>query len=366
MQTSTRNFGLDLLRAAAIFAVVLFHAAPTLDLPRVVQAVAAHGWIGVDLFFVLSGYLIGLQVFSAHPRSSAPFLTRCSGFWIKRWTRTIPLYAVVLCAYVFLKPRLFHAEYAGFFNWKWLFFLQNYGDVQDFGQSWSLCIEEQFYFVFPVIAFSIAVLPRIVWLLPLVLSMAFRFWTASHLADPATGLVQLTQHDYLRIFRFSTPAMLDAISIGVFLASHRSTWSAWRASIRLAFAPLGLLLVLAKVLFTPTLPTSPLQIAYTYTLLALGFGALLIAAEQWQRMPTGLSLVRWIALCSYSSYLLHEMYTKLFFHYGQGPRWILHTVVYFTVFAGISVASYELIEKPGMRLRTLLGGRAAAKRTGQA
>jgi peptidoglycan/LPS O-acetylase OafA/YrhL len=351
---STRNFGLDLLRTTAIVSVVLFHAAPTLDLPRVVQIASEYGWMGVDLFFVLSGYLIGMQVFFADPGRCAPFLSGCVDFWVKRWTRTLPLYFVVLFVYVVLKPRIFHAPFGGGFDWKWLFFLQNYGDIQDFRSTWSLCIEEQFYLVFPLIALSRRSWPHWIWLVPALFSMAFRLWFATDLADSQSGLVQRVGHDYLTVFRFSTPAMLDSISVGVFLASCRRSWSGWSVHVRLALAGVGLFAWLAVVLFIPTYPTVPLQIAYSYAAIAIAFGAMLIALEQWRAAPRWLAFVHWIAIGSYSTYLLHELVVKIMSRYGQGLHWELRTFVFTLILASVSFASYQVIEKSGMRLRGLL------------
>jgi peptidoglycan/LPS O-acetylase OafA/YrhL len=350
--TRDRNFGLDLLRAVAIVGVVLFHISPSLGFPAPLGALAARGWMGVDLFFVLSGYLIGLQIFSADRRNGGPFWVQCSTFWVKRWTRTIPLYVVVLFTYVVLKPLLFHAPFAGGFSWPWLVFLQNYGVIRDFGQSWSLCIEEQFYFFFPVIVFAVARLPRVIWILPMLLSIAIRFSLALRLSDSATGSVGLTPDDYLAIFRFSTPAMLDAISVGVFLASSREIWSVWRTSTRTALAPVGGLIVLLTGVFLPEFPVKPPQIALMYAALAVGFGALLVAAEQRHEMVRGLSFVRLIAMWSYSVYLWHELFTRVFGRYMRGQHWALQAAGYFGVVFGFSALSYQWIEKPGLRLRS--------------
>ncbi len=307
--------------------------------------------MGVDLFFVLSGYLIGLQVFSARRHSQASFLTRCSTFWIKRWTRTVPLYAVVLFTYVVIKPRVFHAPFAGSFNWRWAFFLQNYGPIRDFGQSWSLCIEEQFYFVFPLIVFSAAFLPRAIWIAPVFLSTAVRLSLAIHLSDPLTGQVHLTPEAYLAMFRFPTLSMLDAISVGVFLAAYRDIWAAWPRSFRIVCAPIGATTVLMVAAFSGEFPQNPLRIGLMYTALALGFGALLVAAERQHEMIRGFSFVRWIALCSYSAYLWHELFTRFFDRYLHGHHWSLQLAGYLTAVFLFSMGSYEWIEKPGLRLR---------------
>src|SRR6478609_9066311 len=107
---STREHGLDLLRAAAILMVVSFHAVDLSGASATIHRVFAYGWMGVDLFFVLSGFLIGRQAFRPRVETPARFL---ESFWTKRWLRTLPLYYVVLFTCAVIKPALFHVPFKG-------------------------------------------------------------------------------------------------------------------------------------------------------------------------------------------------------------------------------------------------------------
>ena len=71
MQTRARNPGLDLLRSAAILLVMLWHV-PGVAVPEFALRLRRVGWTGVDLFFVLSGYLIGRQLMRAYARGVRP------------------------------------------------------------------------------------------------------------------------------------------------------------------------------------------------------------------------------------------------------------------------------------------------------
>src|SRR4051812_16745655 len=117
-----RNFSLDLLRAAAILGVTCFHSEALPGLPVWLRQVFLRGYTGVDLFFVLSGYLIAGQLFST-PADERP-ATTLGQFWVRRWTRTFPLYFLVLFFYVAVKPYALASPFTGF-SWRWLFFLQN-------------------------------------------------------------------------------------------------------------------------------------------------------------------------------------------------------------------------------------------------
>src|SRR2546430_3417637 len=92
-----RQPGLDLLRALAIIVVVIYHAA--LFGFKLPGRVDRFGWIGVDLFFVLSGYLIGGQLLAPLARSRPIDLRR---FFARRVLRIIPAYFVILAVYAFL------------------------------------------------------------------------------------------------------------------------------------------------------------------------------------------------------------------------------------------------------------------------
>lgn len=107
------------------------------------------GWSGVDLFFVLSGYLIGFQLLQEVKTKNNISLSK---FYVKRFFRIIPAYLFVLILYYSLQN---FREGTGMPPlWKFLTFTQNIGlDVQhgkSFSHAWSLCIEEQFYFLLPL------------------------------------------------------------------------------------------------------------------------------------------------------------------------------------------------------------------------
>src|SRR2546423_15691896 len=97
-QGRAREPGLDLLRALAIIVVVIYHAA--LFGFKLPGRVDRFGWIGVDLFFALSGYLIGGQLLSPLAREKSLNLGR---FFARRVLRIMPAYFVILAIY-FLLP----------------------------------------------------------------------------------------------------------------------------------------------------------------------------------------------------------------------------------------------------------------------
>jgi peptidoglycan/LPS O-acetylase OafA/YrhL len=126
------------LRASAIALVLMYHYGWW---PAAATSVGRIGWAGVDLFFVLSGYLIGNQLLS----QPAPLATSSAAACC-----TLPNYTVVLAAYWLFPVALGGSATAPL--WRFLTFTQNFGLQygQTFTHSWSLCIEEQFYLLLPL------------------------------------------------------------------------------------------------------------------------------------------------------------------------------------------------------------------------
>ncbi|HEX4373461.1 MAG TPA: acyltransferase, partial [Puia sp.] len=136
-------YGLDHLRALAITIVLLFHY-QIFKHPGWIAKAGKFGWTGVDLFFVLSGYLIASQLFATMAKRKQISFPE---FFIKRFFRIIPAYLVVVAVY-FCVPA-FREREALSPLWRFLTFTQNFHlDLRSsgtFSHSWSLCIEEQFY-----------------------------------------------------------------------------------------------------------------------------------------------------------------------------------------------------------------------------
>ena len=136
-----RNFGLDLLRAISIWLVLLQHAG--INIPGL--SPLKIGAIGVEIFFVISGFLIGGILFKEINNNNNLQKT-LRIFWVRRWFRILPLYYLVLAfKFIFIDPSI------GWDILYYVFFLQNnfYG-IEYFEVSWSLVIEEWFYLFTPI------------------------------------------------------------------------------------------------------------------------------------------------------------------------------------------------------------------------
>ena len=167
---------LDGMRGIAVLLVLACHM-DDLRLPAPLAYLASLGWIGVDAFFVLSGFLITNILLNCKPgfRSVGRFVLR-------RTLRTWPLYFVVLLvAYLTLR----HHPAGAQINWlQHVVFLQNYIPAfiaRSLGPTWSLCIEEHFYLLWPLLVF---LLPRrhLAWVLAAIFCSLplLRYWGLHH------------------------------------------------------------------------------------------------------------------------------------------------------------------------------------------
>ncbi len=144
----SRVDGLNTLRALAILLVFMYHYMVFVSREPTFAWASTIGWIGVDLFFVLSGYLIANQIFAGIVKGQALSL---KAFYVRRALRTLPNYYVVLALY-FLFPVVMGGREPPAL-WRFLTFTQNYQlpPGTAFSHAWSLCIEEQFYLLLPAL-----------------------------------------------------------------------------------------------------------------------------------------------------------------------------------------------------------------------
>lgn len=144
----SRNFGLDVFRTIAILVVVIGHGHSLYDMN-------IGKWFpvdGVNMFFVLSGLLIGNILLKFTHSNVRTIIYQSAVFYKRRWFRTLPNYYLFLIINIIL-VRV--GVYDGIVNentFGYFVFLQNFTKPLDlfFWESWSLAIEEWFYFIFPI------------------------------------------------------------------------------------------------------------------------------------------------------------------------------------------------------------------------
>nr|WP_295922076.1 acyltransferase [uncultured Dyadobacter sp.] len=151
-EKNERIFGLDLMRACSIIMVFLSHSMPLNPFDKMFP----FGWLGmgVEAFFVLSGFLIG-RIIMRTVLVPAISWQAVKVFWVNRWLRTLPAYLVAFTIYFFFSEATRH-------RFVYLVFAQNIlTPIPDFfPHSWSLAVEEWFYLLFPAALMVIALSPK--------------------------------------------------------------------------------------------------------------------------------------------------------------------------------------------------------------
>jgi len=147
---SRRIAGLDLVRAVAITGVVTAHATLLVDRATGLTGDLVGlrlGGIGVDLFFALSGWLIGGQLYDGFRDGTFTVWS----FWRRRWLRTVPAYLVFLCVTRIIY--LHHRPDAPLVDWRYFVYVQNlaWPHPLAFAEAWSLSVEEWFYLITPLL-----------------------------------------------------------------------------------------------------------------------------------------------------------------------------------------------------------------------
>jgi peptidoglycan/LPS O-acetylase OafA/YrhL len=290
-----RFVGLTHVRALAITLVFFFHYGLAAH-PAWIERAGAFGWTGVDLFFVLSGFLIARQLFASDGKPSL------RQFYFKRALRILPAYGVVVAIY-FALP-FTHEREALPPLWRFLTFTQNFGlDLRThgtFSHAWSLCIEEQFYLVLPLVLLAIG---RRAWLIPL-LVVAGLVARASVYQEVLAPL--RSDFDWYQWIYYPTWSRLDGLLVGISLAAAWELRPAWRSwlighSQALLVVAVGAWAV-SWWLFVE--PTSLAGSLLAFPAIAIAYGLLVASALGVTRAS---AVTHWLARLSYSLYLSHKI-----------------------------------------------------------
>jgi peptidoglycan/LPS O-acetylase OafA/YrhL len=371
--TLLRFHGLDTLRAAAILLVMLYHLSIRGLLPSALGPLAAVGWIGVDLFFVLSGFLIGSQLLKPYRAGTRPSLRE---FYRRRAYRILPAYLVVLALYSAVPIwREAKGPYAAwqYLTFTWNIFLRGYPDQRAFSHVWSLCVEEHFYLLLPLLLLLMMRKPSIgktvALLAGIVLGgMVLRGELLSRVVLVATG--DDSGRLFMKYIYYPTYSRLDGLTVGVGLALMRSFRPRWWAKFT-AHGNVSLVCGLALVVAALRLcaygfpdPGLPGSVLFSFPLLALGFG-LLVASAVCERSVLRIRVpgAGGLAALAYSLYLTHKSVAHALHRLLPGltakADWKA-AAIYAAGCLMVAALLYFGVERPFLRLRDWQAGRKPA------
>ena len=314
------------------------------------------GWIGVQLFFALSGFLITAGLLDS--RGADNYF---SGFFARRALRILPLYYAVLLALLVLVPWLFTPgpPFSASHQWPLWLFVSNWAQAvpYGFGHFWSLAVEEQFYLMWPLVVYWLAPRPLLrvcVWIA--VGALLLRIVLSMYGADEWTLYA-------------ATPARMDALALGgagacLVRIPHLVEWIRPRASIVAA---------LAVALFVAGAIATHLFDRYAWPGQTIGYSVLAFCAATLvtlKAIPSlheagRFSLLAWTPLrsigwYSYAIYIFHGLLHKLVgepwlrARYGEAPgvgTGLIYASIVLLVSYLLGYCSYQLLEKRFLTLK---------------
>lgn len=360
-KSAEKFYGLDHLRALAIFLVFFFHYfILSGGEPKWLPDYAKFGWTGVDLFFVLSGFLISSQLFLKIKQGEK---ISYKEFFLKRFFRIIPAYLVVVGIY-FIVP-FFREKESLPPIWKFLTFTQNFGtNLKDFGtfsHAWSLCVEEHFYFFLPIILILLQsknLFKKSYWLLLILFFFGFavRFYSWNNFYIPKINDGNSWLYWYKYIY-YPTYNRLDGLLVGVSIAGiYQFLPNLWNRIAR--FGNLNIILSLIFLTCANFLCYEQ-QTFYAsifgFPLIAIGYGFLVIGAIspksflfKWKSKT-----ITFIASLSFALYLTHKGIIHITQKLLENTKLESNTILIICIGTSI-IGAYLLnliIEKPFMKLR---------------
>jgi len=383
---------LDGLRALAFTLVLVHHTSPPDPMIRhslegILIRLGSWGWTGVDLFFVLSGFLISYLLL----QEQGTFGTiSIKNFYARRILRIWPVYFTLLagCAIV---PLLYHAPsklydpylrnilvpYALFFGnfivgscgtsitdmcnaigFNWVFL------VTLLVPLWSLCVEEQFYMVWPWVLKAIGA-KRMIW------SAAAGLICLSLAARLAVYFNAVHTHQGSELYRYNTLCHIDALMFGAVLAVAEYRYPGWAKPLvrgwRGAVVLLAVLSVWAvAVMFVPGFFARDISIVPFTTLFAAAYAALLLLALNWEpcRKFFSNAVLTSIGKVTYTMYIIHFFMIAWFGNFIPNvpdPRlnWFLHAATTFVATLCVAKVSWFVLESRMLALRKYFNRRVA-------
>lgn len=356
-----RVFGLDLIRAFAIICVLISHTTKFISEKLSMAFSYGFGFLGVEIFFVLSGFLIGSILIKLTTSLGGLSFEKIKSFWIRRWFRTLPNYYLTFILLSIIEVLSRH-------NYKFLYlsfliFSQNFITPPPpfFGVSWSLSVEEWFYVAFPILMLSFYYLQKKSKLSFNVVLYAIFFLMLVCLLL-RISCVQFHNRGWDDYFRKIVVMRLDAIAVGVLFALLKNKYSLLWVNLKTKMLWVSLstfTLLYAYYIYNYIfLGVEPFFLkTFFFTFVSLSLALALPFFEQMQHFlnKTVNQIILKFSLYSYSIYLIHgiviifvgsEAATHLF-HLNGLTKFVLIWIISYVV----ASYQYNYFEKPLTDLR---------------
>ena len=348
--------GLDTLRALAVMFVIVAHWGPhsfeTEPLNFIFSKLMPSGMFGVDLFFVLSGYLITKILLNARNEAPDNKLQIIKSFYVRRMLRIFPIYFLLVFIIAFVLNDMYVRDHLAYFltyTSNFLFFKENSFPL--FSHTWSLAVEEQFYIVWPwIMIYS----PKKHILKVILLSIIIGL-ISSLVLDHSYGI-------------FSTILLLPCITafaIGA-LYAYAETYTRFKKNITKVF--LALLPLAILVMYVDHLGHRVVVVRAANATVAIN-AIIYVSRENYNRLSNYLfnnKALIFAGKISYGIYLYHEIIPYYYFEFISylnqkitisnsllkiltSPTWAY--LIHLTILLVISILSYRYIEQAFLKLK---------------
>jgi peptidoglycan/LPS O-acetylase OafA/YrhL len=363
---------LDGIRGVAVIAVIALHTFSRADqftnnyMIESLAQLANAGWVGVDMFFTLSGFLITSILLRTREKPGY-----FKNFYMRRALRILPLYFTLILTVFIFAPKLDPEFRSQFFNalpvlllfqQNWTVLFLNVPITGYLWVTWSLAVEEQFYFIWPLVVYRLRK--------EMLLKFGLAFIALSILARilGIMFLMKIGRADIFSFFFYNSFTRFEQLVIGSLLAilltndELKEKIRAYSLSVFfISFFGFLSICILSPVISHPIQGYVPLTIA-GYTLSALFTAGLIAACVTYP----GNTLIRrlfrnrvliFFGKYSYSMYLFHIPFALAFFSAFReaNMRGVSVAVVYiglvFTLTAATALLTWNLIESPMLNLK---------------
>lgn len=353
----SRIYGLDIFRATAILLVIFFHGNYLLE-PVLPGFPYTRLPDGVELFFVLSGFLIGGILIKTIEKENTFNFRSLIYFWKRRWMRTLPNYYLVLLLNIIVTYFALNGNLTAAINWKFFLFLQNFNAPfhSFFWESWSLSVEEWFYIFLPVIVMILFIALRnhlsVKWILLTAILLLISFPLVYRYAI-STSIMDGFHYDI--IFRKTVLTRLDSIIYGVLSAWLYYYFSGFWKNIRWVSFLIGLIALYYFTRYRPEPETLFAQVFY-FPLISFCAALMLPLAESRKTYSGWLGkIITHISKISYSMYLLHLGLIASVIQFQVKEFAPLSGIIWFIIYLVTTILAssllYRYFEKPIMERR---------------
>ena len=361
-QNKTRIFGLDIIRSVAILMVVFSHLYYLIDSKNAlfISISGLLGFFGVELFFVLSGFLIGTILLKQFLDNSFT-IKEVIHFLKRRWFRTLPNYYLILFINLFIA---FQLGYLTNDAWKYFLFLQNFSQysITFFTESWSLSIEEWAYILAPIfllfvwkLHFKNKKVSFIVSVLILILIFhLIRYF--NYLELPITD-INLWNTNIKSVVWYRIDSILFGFVVAWLVYFFRNKLKKIRIYLLIIAFHLFLFQFVIMNSIGYDIATSPLYYnVYYFSLTSLTIVLAMPFFIFWENSKYFKKPVQFISNTSYSIYLLHYSIISVLLKFViSSNNLVLHPLLillfYLIITLFLSYILYRFFEKPLMNLR---------------